>query len=56
MDEKPDGRQEEMDLGGEKACWLDEVCSSCGAIGKHRPGCEFSDTDDDMVTAEKSPH
>ena len=56
MDEKLDGRQEEMDLGGEKACWLDEVCSSCGAIGKHRPGCEFSDTDDDMVTAEKSPH
>ncbi len=36
MDEKPD----KEDLGGDRACWLDEVCASCGGIGGHRDGCE----------------
>lgn len=33
---------EDEDLGGERACWLDEVCVSCGAIHGHRPGCELT--------------
>jgi hypothetical protein len=33
---------EDEDLGGERACWLDEVCVSCGAIHGHRPGCELA--------------
>jgi uncharacterized protein (DUF2249 family) len=31
------------ELGGDAACWLHQVCESCGALiegsGSHRPGC-----------------
>ena len=30
----------DLDLGGERACWLDEVCPSCGGMGGHRAGCD----------------
>ena len=50
MDDPPNGREDGLDLGGERACWLDEVCVSCGAVDGHRPGCEFTKPDDDMVT------
>ena len=50
MDDTPNGRADELDLGGERSCWLDEVCVSCGAIDGHRTGCEFSEPEDEMVT------
>jgi hypothetical protein len=50
MDGTPNGREDELDLGGERACWLDEVCVSCGAVDGHRPGCEFAEPADEMVT------
>ena len=50
MDDTPNGREDELDLGGERACWLDEVCVSCGAVDGHRPGCEFAEPEDEMVT------
>jgi len=49
-DDTPNGREDELDLGGERACWLDEVCVSCGAVDGHRPGCEFAEPEDEMVT------
>ena len=52
MDDTPNGREDELDLGGERACWLDEVCVSCGAVDGHRPGCEFTKLDHDVVTRE----
>ena len=33
---------DDLDLGGERACWLDEVCVSCGGVQGHRPGCELA--------------
>ena len=50
MDDTHNSPEDELDLGGERACWLDEVCVSCGAIGGHRAGCEFAEPEDDMVT------
>jgi len=52
MNDAPGDREDVPDLGGERACWLDEVCNSCGAVGGHRPGCEFTEPDDEMVTQE----
>jgi len=49
-DDIPDGREDVPDLGGERSCWLDEVCVSCGAVDGHRPGCEFAEPADEMVT------
>jgi len=46
MDGSPNGHEDGLDLGGERACWLDEVCVSCGAVGGHRPGCDFTKYDD----------
>jgi hypothetical protein len=43
MDDTPNGREYELDLGGERTCWLDEVCVSCGAVDGHRSGCEFAE-------------
>lgn len=34
------GTADNDDLGGDRACWLDEVCPSCGGIGGHRAGCD----------------
>ena len=50
MDDRPNGREDELDLGGERACWLDEVCASCGAVGGHRAGWELAESEDDLVT------
>ena len=49
MDDSPNGREDGLDLGGERACWLDEVCVLCGAVDGHRPGCDFTKSDDDIA-------
>ncbi|MBI4900847.1 MAG: hypothetical protein HY829_10265 [Actinobacteria bacterium] len=49
MDEKPD----EADLGGDRACWLDEVCPSCGGIDGHREGCEAAEVTREVGSADQ---
>jgi uncharacterized protein len=49
MDEKPD----EADFGGDRACWLDEVCPSCGGIDGHREGCEAVEGAREVGSADK---
>jgi hypothetical protein len=34
-----DARTDEPE-GGDPACWVGQVCTECGAIGGHRPGCD----------------
>lgn len=48
----PRDQSQREDLGGERACLLDEVCINCGAIGGHRPGCELAEPEDELVTEE----
>ncbi len=31
------------DEGGDGACWLEQVCPECGAIGAHRADCTAGD-------------
>jgi hypothetical protein len=49
MDEGPAHSPYDADLGGERVCWLDQVCPSCGAIGQHRAGCDLADPGDDVL-------
>lgn len=49
-----DGIDDDLDLGGERACWLDKVCSSCGALDGHRAGCDLAVPERDSSTRDAS--